>query len=60
MGFRRGTWYEKSGISEDSIVALKGVRIEKKIEGTEDWLGHIFDDSCIRVCFLQLKIQFFV
>ena len=59
MGFRRGCWYERSGIEEDAIVALKGIRIEKKIEGTEDWLGHVFDDSCIQVQLFSL-LQFLI
>ena len=49
MGYRRGAWYERSGIAEDAIVAIKGLRIEKKIEGTDDWVGHVYDDSCIKV-----------
>lgn len=51
MGYRRGNWFERSGIQEDSIVAIKGVRIERRVEGTQDWIGHLFDDSSCVVCF---------
>ncbi|KAK4045335.1 hypothetical protein OUZ56_032872 [Daphnia magna] len=45
MGFRRGHCFGRSGIQEDSIVAIKGVKIERRVEGTQDWIGPLFDDS---------------
>ncbi|KZR99576.1 Uncharacterized protein APZ42_004500, partial [Daphnia magna] len=41
----RGHWFGRSGIQEDSIVAIKGVKIERRVEWTQDWIGHLFDDS---------------
>ncbi|XP_045026667.1 uncharacterized protein LOC123470468 [Daphnia magna] len=32
MGFRRGHWFGRSGIQEDSIVAIKGVKIERRVK----------------------------
>ena len=48
MGYRRGSWFARSGIEEDSIVSIKGLRIEKKVDDTDDWIGHVYDDSCIK------------
>ncbi|EFX64829.1 hypothetical protein DAPPUDRAFT_333798 [Daphnia pulex] len=31
MGYRRGVWFARSGIQEDSIVAIKGIRIERQV-----------------------------
>lgn len=34
MGFRHGHWFGRSGIQEDSIVVIKGVKIERRVEGS--------------------------
>jgi hypothetical protein len=34
MGFRHGHWFGRSGIQEDSIVIFKGVKIERRVEGS--------------------------
>jgi hypothetical protein len=60
MGYRRGVWFARSGIQEDSIVAIKGIRIERQLEGTPDWVGHVFDDSSIVVGVVYLEINLFV
>lgn len=60
MGFRRGVWFSRSGIQEDSIVAIKGIKIERRVEGTQDWVGHVFDDSSIVVGVVNLKINLFL
>ncbi|KAK4024736.1 hypothetical protein OUZ56_010156 [Daphnia magna] len=53
MGFRRGHWFGRSGIQEDSIVAIKGVKIERRVEWTQDWIGHLFDDSSFVVVVVE-------
>ena len=60
MGFRRGVWFARSRIQEDSIVAIKGIRIERQVKGTQGWVGHVFDDSSIVVGVVYLEINLFV
>ena len=41
-------------------MAIKGIKIKRRVEGTQDWVGHVFDDSSIVVGVVNLKINLFL